>query len=316
MERQNKLSIYETNALYLALAIIFISIGGFAQNTNLFFGILITELLIIAIPSMWFVKRRGLSLKKTLRLNRIGFKNIILILIITILTYPVAAFFQAIFISILGIFVPLNPDPLPEIVSQIPFLWSIFFVAIVPGICEEIMFRGTILRAYEKLGIKKAIIISAVLFGLFHFTLINFIGPAVLGIVFGIMVYRTNSIYSSMIAHTLNNSIALTINHFIMKNIQAINDISVQESDLNPSVVETIMGFLIIGVFILILIRIVKVLLNKLTSPSIGHLDQVERQDSPIGDYVLQEHISLSSYAPLLIVTIMFFIFNFVFILR
>ncbi len=76
------------------------------------------------------------------------------------------------------------------------------------------MFRGVILNAYNKLGYRKSIIITGVLFGLFHFTILNFVGPAILGIIFGIMVYKTNSLYSSIIAHTVNNGIALTIGYF------------------------------------------------------------------------------------------------------
>ncbi|MGO1470748.1 MAG: CPBP family glutamic-type intramembrane protease [Tissierella sp.] len=317
MKNENKLSIYETNLLFLILALVFISVGGFTQNINLFFGVFVTEVLIIAIPSIWFVKRKDISLKKTFRLNKLGFKNIILIFFITILTYPIAAFCQAIFINIIDIFIPLNPDPLPDIISQIPFLLSLLFIAIIPGICEEIMFRGTILKAYEKLGIKKAIIMSAVLFGMFHFTLINFVGPAVLGIVFGIMVYKTNSIYSSMIAHTLNNSLALVINYFVMKNVDIINDISAQEVNVYPNILEMLISFAILGVFIFILIKIVKVLLGKLRPYDVEGLTEMEVEDSLIQEnYILEEQIAFSSYIPLVIVAVMFFIFNFIFILR
>ena len=58
---------------------------------------------------------------------------------------------------------------------------------------------------------KKAIIITGLLFGLFHFDVQNFLGPAFLGILFAYMVYKTNSIYTTMIAHAINNMIALTL---------------------------------------------------------------------------------------------------------
>lgn len=306
MRIREELSIYKTNLLYFILAIVFLLVGGVTQNVNIFFGVLVTEVLIIALPSIMFVKLKGLNFKKVFRLNKIGFKNIILIFFITILVYPISVFFQTIFVSIIDLLRPLNPDiiPLPVEISQTPFLWAVFFVAVLPGICEEIMFRGTILRAYEKIGIQRAIIITAILFGMFHFNIINFIGPTILGIVFGIMVYKTNSIYSSMIGHTLNNSIALVLNYFMMKNMDTINNISGQETDVDT--LQTIMAFAIVGVFILLLIKIVKTLLNKLTPSTVEYLEEIETEYLHNNNFL--------SYAPIIIVSIMFFVFNFMFI--
>lgn len=313
MEKEKKLSIYEINLLYLILAIAFISIGAFTQNMNLIFGILVTQILIIVLPNIWLVKSKGISFKKTFRFNNIGFKNVFLIILITMLTYPIAVFFQGVFITIVDLFIPLSPNPLPDLISQMPFIWSVFFISILPGICEEIMFRGTVLKAYEKLGVKKSIIISAVLFGLFHFTIINFVGPALLGIVFGIMVYRTNSIYSSMIAHALNNSIALVINYFVMKNMDLINDMSAGQVDLDPNIFETMLSFAFLGMIVFLLIKLVKMLLNQLTPLESEELEYIEYE---FIEDIDKEEISKVAYIPLLITSIIFIVFNYIFILR
>ncbi len=309
MKIERELSIYKANILYLLLALVFLVLGGAAQSVNLFFGILVTEILIIAIPSIYFVRRSGLSLKKSFRLNKLGFKNIVLIFLITVLTYPIAVFFQGIFVTILDSIVTLKPNTLPEELSKVPFLWSVFFVAIVPGVCEEIMFRGTMLRAYEKIGIKKAILISGVLFGMFHFALINFVGPIILGIVFGIMVYKTNSIYSSMIAHSLNNFIALVLNYFLMENMDNINEIASQEVEVG--FLQNLITFAILGIFIFLLIKIVKSLLNKLKPSATYYMEEIETEYSYKEE---RENLDLLSYMPIVIVSVMFFIFNYIFI--
>lgn len=309
MKIERELSIYKANILYLLLALVFLVLGGAAQSLNLFFGILVTEILIIAIPSIYFVRRSGLSLKKSFRLNKLGFKNIVLIFLITVLTYPIAVFFQGIFVTILDSIVTLKPNTLPEELSKVPFLWSVFFVAIVPGVCEEIMFRGTMLRAYEKIGIKKAILISGVLFGMFHFALINFVGPIILGIVFGIMVYKTNSIYSSMIAHSLNNFIALVLNYFLMENMDNINEIASQEVEVG--FLQNLITFAILGIFIFLLIKIVKSLLNKLKPSATYYMEEIETEYSYKEE---RENLDFLSYMPIVIVSVMFFIFNYIFI--
>lgn len=317
MDRINKLSIYETNLLYLALALVFIFLGGLTQSINLFFGIVVTEVFILVVPNIWFVKKNNLSLKKTWRLNKLSFKNILLIIVITILTYPIAVFFQAIFVGLVSMVKPLQNDGLPIEISQIGFFWSVLFISIIPGICEEIVFRGTILKAYEKLGIKKAIIVSALLFGLFHFALINFVGPVILGIVFGVMVYKTNSLYSSIIGHSLNNFIALTLNYFLMENLELIEDVASNEADVD--LVQSIISFAFLGLIVFLLIKIVKSLLNRLTPHKeiLEELNEEEIYESEyLGEYLKEEkrNNNFLIYGPIIVVVMIFFIFNFLFV--
>ena len=314
MKIGDRLSIYRTNLFYLIIAIVFMLAGVLGRNLSFFSIILINEILIIALPSIYFIKRRGLSLKRTFRLNILGFKNIILIFFITILTYPIATFFQALFISIVNLVKPLNMEipPLPIDITNVPFLLAFLFVAVLPGICEEIMFRGTILRTYEKIGIKPAIIISGVLFGLFHFNLINFAGPTVLGIVFGIMVYKTNSIYSSMLAHTINNSIALALNYIMVQNTDFVDGLADQQGD--PSLIQTIAAFVIFGIFVIGLIKVIKILLSKLSSPKTDYEEIEDREVE--ADYIVKESVTFISYTPVLAVTTMFIIYNLIFIFK
>ena len=86
------------NILYLALGLAFLIIGGYAQNRDLFAGILITEYLIILVPNLLFLKLRGYSLKKVLRLAPISFKQGIFTVLTMIFAYPMAVFLNYIVI--------------------------------------------------------------------------------------------------------------------------------------------------------------------------------------------------------------------------
>lgn len=199
------------NILYLALGLAFLIIGGYAQNRDLFAGILITEYLIILVPNLLFLKLRGYSLKKVLRLAPISFKQGIFTVLTMIFAYPMAVFLNYIVMLLLNLVSESLPTGVP-IPSSWPEYWiSLLVIAVTPGICEEVMFRGTMQSAYGKLGEKKALIISSVLFGLFHFNLMNFLGPAFLGLILGIVMIKTKSLYATILGHTLNNTIALTI---------------------------------------------------------------------------------------------------------
>lgn len=84
-------------------------------------------------------------------------------------------------------------------VSKLRYIYSI-----QPPIVEEILFRGLILSILSKAFSKNAsIIISSVLFGFIHIMLspINVIGTIFIGIIYCIIVIRTNSILPTIFMH-------------------------------------------------------------------------------------------------------------------
>lgn len=83
---------------------------------------------------------------------------------------------------------------------------TLFHVALVPAVCEETLYRGYVMRAFEKSwGIWPAIIISGILFGLYHMQLSNLLPLASLGIIFAFVTWTSQSIYPAIVAHLINN---------------------------------------------------------------------------------------------------------------
>ena len=83
---------------------------------------------------------------------------------------------------------------------------TLFHVALVPAICEETLYRGYVMRAFQKSwGIWPAIIISGLFFGLYHIQLSNLIPLATLGMLFAYLTWVSESIYPAILAHLVNN---------------------------------------------------------------------------------------------------------------
>lgn len=307
MDKIKKPSILQVNLLYLFLAIAFINIGALVQSIDVIKGLLFTEYILILIPSLLLILIMKVPIKKFLRLNKISFKQILLIIIITIFTYPMAVFLQGIFLTLLDSFTDFIPNQIPTPNSSESYLYGLFVMAITPGICEEFMFRGVILNAYDKLGYKKSIIITAALFGMFHFTLVNFIGPFVLGIVFGIMVYKTNSIYTSMIAHSINNAIALSILYFVNKYSYNLDEIAAQETSINSTNSILVSLFLVLGL-LFICFFIVKTSLKHLGNIS-DHIGESRFKTVEETNRYTREN-NLLNYLPIGIVVLLFFYMN------
>jgi len=83
---------------------------------------------------------------------------------------------------------------------------TLFHVGLVPAICEETLYRGYVMRAFQKSwGIWPAIIVSGLLFGLYHIQLSNLIPLATLGMLFAYITWVSESIIPAIIAHLVNN---------------------------------------------------------------------------------------------------------------
>lgn len=88
--------------------------------------------------------------------------------------------------------------------------WGMLAIAIGAPIGEEIMFRwgimGHLLR--RNISVPTAILVSAVLFGLMHMNPAQVFFAAAMGIMLGILYWRSGNILWPIILHVLNNSVA------------------------------------------------------------------------------------------------------------
>lgn len=134
----------------------------------------------------------------------------------------------------------MKPEPLIS-----PYLDYILAIVIAP-IVEEIFFRGYLLhRLSIKWGVRKALIISALIFALLHLDL-NIIGRLVMGMSMAILYIKTKTLIASIISHSLYNGIL-----FLMKDWGKI--FGVQRVAPVITFKETQEGYLAAGLVLLLL---------------------------------------------------------------
>ncbi len=85
----------------------------------------------------------------------------------------------------------------------------IFAVAVVPAAFEELYFRGAYCSQYSEFPRIEVILAAAISFTVLHGSLENIVSPFVCSIVYSFLVYLTGSIWSAIIAHTVNNLLAV-----------------------------------------------------------------------------------------------------------
>jgi hypothetical protein len=101
--------------------------------------------------------------------------------------------------------------------NAVSFITSILFMALMPALAEEIFFRGFLMNAFNGLfkNMHVAIFITAVIFSVIHLQFMKFIPMFFLAVVFGYAAYWSGSIWTSIIAHFLNNALAVVQLYFI-----------------------------------------------------------------------------------------------------
>jgi len=217
-----KLTLTGANILFFIFSIVFIAyqlvlgvIFGEKLNDKIYIILLINEFVMVLAPVIIYCAVKKVNMKEVFRLHKPGLIPMLLVAAISVPAYFVALMLNNLVVFVLQYIgdIPAQPIPAPKNIPEL--ILGLLIVAVVPGICEEIMHRGLLLSAYEKRGSYKAVIIVAIYFGIFHFDITNFFGPIFLGLIIGYYVVRTNSIFAGMFAHFLNNAIAELLQYFL-----------------------------------------------------------------------------------------------------
>ena len=87
---------------------------------------------------------------------------------------------------------------------------NIITISIIAPLLEEILVRGLVFRGYlQKYTPNKAIILSAIFFGVIHLNPWQFIAGFISGIFLGYLYYKTKSLTPSILVHFMNNTLSV-----------------------------------------------------------------------------------------------------------
>lgn len=94
--------------------------------------------------------------------------------------------------------------------AEQPFWVLILVVAILPAICEELLFRGFLFGTMKtKWKPFAAIFVSAFIFAIYHLSMVKVFTVTILGVALAYSVYCSESIATSMLMHFCNNGVSV-----------------------------------------------------------------------------------------------------------
>lgn len=155
------------------------------------------------------------SLRRTLSLRGVSWKVLLLGPLLAAVVHPLGIAAAAVVQQVYSMNEQLAEQlqKLEHIFTSAPNLGALILVlAVTPGICEELMFRGFTLSGLRSKGHDwLAIVISSLLFGVAHQVLQQSITACLLGLILGYLVTRCGSIWPAMLFHATYNTLSLLL---------------------------------------------------------------------------------------------------------
>lgn len=151
---------------------------------------------------------------------------------IAILPVVVAMVLGILLINIeISSWVPM-PDILVELFKDMiqPNIWGFLTIVIAAPILEELILRGIVLEGLlRNYSPWKAIVWSAVFFGVIHLNPWQFVTAFIAGVTIGYLYWKTKSLLLCMIIHAINNGIAffLTVKYPDVSNFADVFEIGI-----------------------------------------------------------------------------------------
>lgn len=197
-----------------------------ASNQTFVFraAMMLAEFLFILLPTLFLAKLQVKEWKQLLRVRKTDLFYILLAVVGVISLQQLLE----IYLYVQGL-IPLPPQ-MKQIIEQFQkaieetykilitanspseFLFVVLVVAVTPAICEETLFRGLVQGNFEiRMSKRAAIVLTGIIFGLYHLDPFTLVPLCVLGIYLSYLVSVTGSIIAPVAAHFTNNFVSTLV---------------------------------------------------------------------------------------------------------
>ena len=191
----------------------FLAIGVIGEGSLGKVQILLGELFVV-VPAYLFVRWRKYEVTAVFRIRPVGWRLVIVSFMIGLSMTVVADELD----RLMGMLLPF-PEELAAVLKQLLiassfFDWLIILLGAVllAGLFEEMLFRGFVQTSLEQYGdVTRAILWTALLFAAFHVNPWWLAQIVLLGVILGVMAWKSDSIIPGAIVHAINNAISVVL---------------------------------------------------------------------------------------------------------
>ena len=227
-----------------------LGVTGLMKHFNYYSSSMLAELeFLIPVVVLLFIDK--FEVMRGTRMKVIGIRTILWTILFTILILPVTYYLN----MVSQLFVP---NAVNETVSYFattagqdiwakPLWLNILYIAILPPVIEEFIFRGALFQGFRNCGLFKTAFFTALMFGLAHGNLNQFMYAFAVGMFLAYLVEASGSVYATMLAHSLINGSTIFIMYLERHLPENVTSAMVEVESKTSSVQDLGLMFWIIG---------------------------------------------------------------------
>lgn len=196
---------------HLAMSVLFLF---WQPPTNI--RLVIVQIMLI-VPTVCYLYIKKINIREGLRIKKIKWVNILLLVVFAFLILPVLAVCNAVSMLFSS---NVISGTVEDVLNNIPLVFSLVFIALIPCILEESVYRGMFYNEFRKIRPLQAALLSGLLFGLMHMNFNQFLYAFALGCILPLVIEATDSIVATMVIHFTINANS-TIWMYLLPRLQA-----------------------------------------------------------------------------------------------
>lgn len=151
----------------------------------------------------------GLSIKRTARLAWPASREILLAVAAAPGLWIVGVVLNIVSMVVLGYVTPVPPSQFP---STVPESLALMLATLVAApLCEELMFRGYVQRAYERRRVWIGVVAGGLIFALYHLRFQGVAAITPVALALSLIAWRTGSLVPGIALHAAYNAIATVL---------------------------------------------------------------------------------------------------------
>lgn len=201
------------------------------QSVSAIFGYLVP-----AIFTAWLLNYKPIKLlgfSPDIKLNQVGLTALIIfvsLVVSTSLAYfndiiPIPADWKIRFDQMEADY-NLQVEAIVSLKNTSDYIIALVVMAFLPALCEETLFRGG-LQNFLTRSTKKywlSVLVVSLIFSVAHLSYYGFLSRFFLGVVLGLIFQYSGKLWLSILAHFLNNALALTVMYFYIQEGKSITE--------------------------------------------------------------------------------------------
>lgn len=201
-------SLFAAN-LYLLVGLIVLVLSSMLPDVGVRYIVGIAVEVALAVGALLFMRLEKLPLRGTLRWRWPGWRFVGLSGALALGLWMIGVMLNLITTVVLGYTTPLSPTMFPRNLTEALLL--LVSTVIVAPICEEMMFRGYVQRAYEWRNPWTGIAVGGAIFALYHLRFQGAMALFPVAFALGFVAWRSDSLFPGILLHAAYNSIASVV---------------------------------------------------------------------------------------------------------